>query len=295
MKKYFIKLNRPVVVDDCYHGAPIKQPIYGFLCPYSEYDSAENDYHKEYIDSYVSYLAAMHRWSENGGEEFSVFNKEWVNQEGDAYPYEWIKRICERDREKLGLDYSLYIIDLDDIDESFLKCGADRSLIISPNLMDKLIEQAGGLDAELCDLRNAILFNHPVWLPKRILWEGETGFCHVYGLAIEESVDREQLEGCLHYLGYLSLIEELALNGVTPSGYTSNLDGDGFLWYNHGEEYPVGSYSISMECRLCRKKNNYRICGVVESIPHEDLIDGLKGEFIVSKALYEGLLKIGQS
>ena len=294
MKKYLIRLNRPVVIDDCYHGAPIKQPVFGFLCPYNEYNPTENDFHKECIELYVSYLAAMHRWSENGGEEFSVFNKEWINQEGDAYPYEWRKRICQRDREELGLDYTLYVIDLDEIDDSFLKCGTDRTLIISPNLMDKLIELAGGEDSEQFDLRNVILFNHPVWLPKHILWEGEYGYCHIYGLAIEESLDREQLEGCLKYLGYLALIEELALNGVTPSGYTADIDGDGSIWYNRGEEYPVGSESISKECRLCRKKHSYRICGAVEAVPREDLIDGLRGELIISKAIYEGLLDICQ-
>ena len=291
MKKYLIRLNRPVVIDDCYHGAPIKQPVYGFFCPYGEYDSAENDYHKDCIDYYVAYLAAMHCWSENGGEEFSVINKEWVNQEGDEYPYEWRERICQRDRETLGLDYTLYVVDLDEIDNSFLQCGTDRTLIISPILMDKLIELAGGQEDEPLELRNVILFNHPIWLPKDILW-GEDGFCHIYGLAIEESIDQEQVKGCLQYLGYLALIEELALNGVSPSGYTSDLHGDGYLWYNRGEEFPVGSDSITNECRLCRKKHNYKICGAVENVLLEDLRDGIKGELIISKALYEGLLDI---
>lgn len=294
MKKYLIKLNRPVVIDDCYHGAQIKQAVYGFFCPYSEYDSAENDYHKDCIDYYVSYLAAMHCWIENGGEEFSVINKEWFNQEGDEYPYEWRERICQRDRETLGLDYTLYVVDLDEIENSFLQCGTDRTLIISPILMDKLIELAGGHKDEKLELCNVILFNHPVWLPKHILWDGEDGFCHIYGLTIEDEIDQEQLKECTQYLGYLAMIEEVTLNGVSPSGFTGDIERDGALWHNRGKEYPIGSEEMKEECYVCRRKHNYKLCGVVENVLLKDLLDGLKGEYIVSKALYEGLLDICQ-
>lgn len=292
MYKYLIKLNRPVVIDDCYHGAPIKQPVYGFLCPYSEDDPAENAYHKECIELYVSYLAAMHRWSENGGEEFSVVDKEWTDQAGVEYPYEWRAKICQRDRKVLGLDYTLYLVDLDDIDEPFVNCGTDRNLIISPVLMDYLIEIAELPDGEEFDLRNVVLFNHPVWIPKHILWEGETGFCNVYGLATEEHVGREQLEGFLQYLGYLAVIEEVTLNGVSPSGFTADIERDGSIWYNRGKEYPVGSEEMKEECYVCRRKHNYKLCGVAEAVPREDLEDGLRGEYIVSKAIYERLLEI---
>ena len=290
MKKYLIRLNRPVTVDDSYHGTPIKQTIYGFLGPYDENNSAENAYHKECFGLYVSYLAAMHCWSENGGAEFSVCNKVWIDQEGDAYPYEWRDKICQRDRETLGLDYTLYVVDLDGIDEAYLHCGTDGSIILSSVLLEELVKLAGGEDAEQVDVRNVVLFNHPVWLPKHILWKGETGYCHIYGLALEDGIGQWQLKGINQYLGYLAMIEEVVLNGVTPSGFTTDIEGDDYRWYNRGETYLVNSPSITAECDLCRNKHNYKIRGIIEDVLQEDLIDGVKSELIISKALYEGLL-----
>ena len=262
---------------------------FGFLCPYNEYNPTENDFHKESIEHYVSYLAAMHCWSENGGEEFSIINKEWVNQEGDACPYEWRVKICRRDREKLGLDYTLYVIDLDEIDDSFLKGGTDGSLILSPTLMDRLLTLAEGQEEQI-DTHNIILFNRPIWLPKRILWKESDGFCHIYGLTAEQGICQELLKETLLYLGYLAMIEELILNGVTPSGFTADVEKNGYLWYNQGEEYQVNSAEVEAECRLCRKKHNLKLRGVIEAVPDDDLIDGVKDGFIISKALYEQLL-----
>ena len=290
MKKYLIRLNRPVIVNDSYHGSPIKQTIYGFLGTYDEYDSAEDAYNKEIIESYVSYLAAMHQWSENDGKEFFVCNAEWVDQEGDAYPYEWREMICQRDRKTLGLDYTLSVIDLNDIGDAYLKCGMDGNLVLSPILMDKLLELAGGEDSDRSDKRNVILFNRPIWLPKHILWEGEDGFCHIYGLTTEQRIDSKKREECVLYLGYLAMIEDLTLNGITASGFTADIENDGDLWYDQGEAYSVYSSEVKAESHFCRKKHNLKLKGVIEGVPLNDLIDGVRNDFIISKALYEDLL-----
>lgn len=291
MIKYLIQLNRPVVIDDSYHGAPIKQTIYGFLGPYNEGDSAKNAYHEECFYHYCGYLAALHQWTENGGEEFDVIDKEWYDLDGYPLPYEKRKSICRRDRKRLNLDYSLYIIELDDTTSASLESGMTGNLIISPVLMDSLVDLALQQGDELFKLRNVILFNRPIWLPKHILWDGAKGYCHIYGLTTNHSLDQKHLKESNLYLGYLAMIEELTLNGVTPSGYTADIEKDGYLWYDHGEEYAVDSAIIKAECHLCRRKHNLKLRGTIEAVPWEDLADGVRNGLIVSQKIYEEMLE----
>ena len=51
------------------------------------------------------------------------------------------------------------------------------------------------------------------------------------------------------------MIEEVTLNDVTPSGYTSDVKEDGVLWYDRGKGYPCVSDKIKKECNICRHKN----------------------------------------
>lgn len=141
-KTYLVQFNRPVVIDDSYHEAPIKQAVYGFIGPYNEYDPEENAYHEYLFRSYCGYLAALHQWTANGGEEFTVTDKNWFDLDGNPLSYEQKEYICFRDREKLGLDFELHIIDLDEISGDSLESGMQGSIIISPILMDKLIALA---------------------------------------------------------------------------------------------------------------------------------------------------------
>ena len=147
-KQYLVQLTRPVVIDDCYHEAPIKQAVYGFIGQYNEYDPEENAYHEYLFRDYCGYLAALHQWTANGGEEFTVTDKEWFDLNGNPLSYEQRVYICQRDRETLGLDFVLHVIDLDDISGDYLECGMQGSIIISPILMDKLIELADRQEEE---------------------------------------------------------------------------------------------------------------------------------------------------
>lgn len=287
---YLVQLNRPVVIEDSYHGAAIKQTIYGFLGPYDEQDDTKNTYHEDNFYYYCEYLAAMHQWTENGGKEFHVIDKEWYDLEGNPLTCEERESICRRDKKRLNLDYTLYVIELDDTTCASLESGMQGNLIIGPNLMDRLVDLALQQGDDLFKLRNVILFNRPIWLPKHILWDGTKGYCHIYGLTIDRSLEQKNLDQGTFFLGYLAMIEELTLNGVTPSGYTANIEKDGNIWYDHGEAYPVNSAKIKKECHLCRSKNNLKICDTVEAVPWDDLADGVRSGYIISQELYEDLL-----
>ena len=291
MKKYLIKLNRPVMIDDCYEDTPIKQPVFGFIGPYNETKPEENAYYIESFNSYVSYLAALHLWSERGEEEFSVNDdKEWTDKEGNPLTEDQIGHIYQRDREKLGLDDTLYVLDLDEADGIYQGGGLDGSIIISPFLIDKLVEQAQIEDTTIQDVCKAVLFNHPICLPKRLFLKGEDGDYHIYGLVSEQKGNGKFLNESNFYLGYLAMVQEYLRNGKTPSGFTTDLEDDGRIWFKNGEEYTVKSPEIEAECHLCRRKYMLYLRDTIFFVPQKMLEDGTREGLLLSKALYEDLL-----
>lgn len=223
MKKYLVTFNHPMIIDG---GKPELYTIYGLLVPYEEIT-------KEEIDTYISYLAAMHEWSVKREKSFSVNEKyDWVDHNGVVHPCcdEWALKLQKKCRKRLALDFSLSVIHVDETEDCY-KCGREGSFIICKHLMEKLIKRAKIQDEipeEQCGL---VLFNHPIWLPKSIIWKGETGYCHLYGLTIDcEQYEKELADSNL-YLGYLAMVEEFIQNGKTPSGYTTDNAEDGYLWY----------------------------------------------------------------
>ena len=126
MKKLLVKLNRPVLINESQCEQIKMQPVYGFLAPNDEADEDGDNELEEQITTYIGHLAAIHAWSTFDDVEFSVLNDEiWIDSEGEPHsvPDEWAFDIGEKYREKIGLDYTLYEIDLDEADGVCLYCG----------------------------------------------------------------------------------------------------------------------------------------------------------------------------
>lgn len=292
MKKYLVKLNQPVYINDSDCGEPILCPVYGFLSPYSDVDEELNHYYRVMNYLYVGYLAAMHEWSAGREDSFSVECKEhkhWRDREGNIHTAHdsWVYDICESNRKKLGLDYTLYVIDLYGSQGSCSGCGRDGSLIICETAMDKLVEIAEHPQARPTELRSIILFNRPIWLSAENIWE-RPGYCHIYGIIEDKRLDDTVICNANTYLGYLAMCEEYYLSGITPSGFSTK---DGVIWYKDGREYLATEEAIIEEGRICRDKHNLKLFATELQIPHYEAREGVLDGLIVSQYLYEHLLE----
>ena len=292
MKKLLVALNRPVIIDG---GAPELYTIYGLLAPYAENGEEQNAITADEINVYLDYLSAMHLWSIKEEKSFSVNpDGTWTDRRGNVHLHcdEWALKIQKKCRNRFALDFALSVIDVDDEAGDYCyKCGREDSFIICKPLMEKLIKQAKIQEnrEEQCGL---VLFNHPIWLPKSIIWKGETGYCHLYGLTIDcEKYEKELADSNL-YLGYLAMVEEFIQNGKTPSGYTTDNAEDGYLWYLQDKTFFCTSDEIKAEGLLCRRIHNLELYPVVGSFPKKDLEYGVRDDFIVSQKLYEDMLEL---
>ena len=288
MKRYLIKLSQPVIVDDSTCKEKKLTTIYGFLGPEAEDNKEPADYFVYDINTYVNYLAAMDERNDVGEKDY--------DEKKDNNLIGWSQRISEmgrKRREETGLTFSISVIDLDGIDGDCLECGMYKSFVICDSLMDNLTRLAEQqAEEEKTAQYNVILFNRPIWLPKHILWEEEEGFCHIYGLVIDEELDRRIIQDCNLYLGYLAMIEELTLNDVTPSGYTADVEKDGLYWYDRGEKYTCVSEELKKECQVCRHKHNLLLRGVEVSVQGKELKQGVRDGYILSQGLYEQIRAI---
>ena len=288
MKRYLIKLSQPVIVDDSTEKEKKQATIYGFLGPKMDDDEELADYLVYDINSYVDYLAAMDERNAAGEKDFDI--------DKDKNRIGWSQRICElgrKRREETGLTFTLSTIDLERIDSGCLVCGIDQSVITCESLMDTLTRlaehQAEDGKTAQC---NVIIFNRPIWLPKHILWEGEEGFSHIYGFVVDEELDSKVIQDCTLYLGYLAMVEEVTLIDVTPSGYTADVEKDGFIWYDRGEEYTCVSEKLKKECQICRHKHNLLLRGATVTVSEKEIKQGVRDEYILSQELYEHIRAI---
>ena len=288
MKRYLIKLSQPVIVDDSTEKEKKQTTIYGFLGPKMDDDEELADYLVYDINSYVDYLAAM--------DERNTVDEKDYDEIKDNNLIDWSQRISDmgrKRREETGMTFTLSTIDLDRIDGGCLVCGIDKSVITCESLMDTLTRLAehqaeDGKTAQY----NVILFNRPIWLPKHILWEEEEGFCHIYGLVIDEELDRRIIQDCNLDLGYLAMIEEHTLNDVTPSGYTADVEKDGLYWYDRGKKYTCVSEELKKECQVCRHKHNLLLRGATVSVLGKEIKQGVRDGYILSQGLYEQIRAI---
>ena len=287
MKRYLIKLSQPVIVDNSTEEEKKQATIYGFLGPVTEEDKEPADYIIYDINSYVDYLAAMDDRNTVDEKEFDI--------EKDTDLIGWCQLISDlgrKRREETGLTFTLHAIDLDKIDGGCLVCGIDESVITCESLMDTLTRLAEKQEEEKTAQCNVILFNRPIWLPKHILWEGEEGFSHIYGLVVDEELDSKVIQDSTLYLGYLAMVEEVSLNDVTPSGYTADVANNGLLWYDRGEEYICLSEELKKEGQICRHKHNLLLRGGAVSVSEKEIKQGVRDGLILSLELYEQMRKI---
>lgn len=292
MKTLLVKFNRPVLINQSKCEQFKMQPVYGALFQNDESDEDENDL-LEQIDSYLCYVAAVHEWSTFGDVEFSVLNNDiWLDKEGKPHSVydKWASELGRKYKDKIGLDYTQYEIDLDEVDGVCLDCGRAGFLIICGTLMEILVRIAKEQAVKEEKQYGVILFNRPIWLPKEEFWPDEDGSFHMFGLVVcPDEMDREDLEMYNNYLGYLAMCEEYRLAGVTPSGFSSDKE-DPTIWYKNGIDYIVRDEIVKEEGRICQKKHNLKLHAAVVTVPEKDIMEGVRDEMIVSQELYDSLL-----
>lgn len=287
MKKILVKLNFPVLINT---GEPWEKKyltIYGFLAPCGD---DENEYNEDSYAGYVSYLAAMSEWSRPGFDKFGVDRgKNWIDKEGYVHLYDgWCREIADSCKEDIGLGYTLSVIDRPDVRDDCYTCGVDNGLITCKCCLehfDRIAQMQNKEQGNVC------IFNRPIWLPSNVLFVCEDGYSHIYGFLTDRELTDEHLEDCGTYLGYLALCEEVNLAGISPSGYTADLEKDGQIWYGNGQEYSCRSKEIEEEGHLCQKKHNLKLAGATVNISQADFSDGVKNGFIISEELYGDILR----
>ena len=286
-QKYLVKFSKPLIIEYRRNGNYYNKAVYGYLAGQYIDDEQQKAKEKCNEDEYVSYLCAM----ADGEKTFSLSeSRKWIDENGIEHNWDkWAKSIAEKSRKKLNLEYSTYVIDLDDVNDACLECGEYRGHITCESLMNSLVERAEPLDL-IEKKKNVFLFNRPIWLRKNS-FRGcdDSGHFAIYGVVNERPVNKTLLDQVKFYQGYLSMAEECYLNGATPSGYYTLDDEEETYWYNSGIAYTILNEEIKNECLLCREKNNMEISRVIPNVPRKDLRGGLAGDFIVSQELYEAL------
>ena len=283
MKRYLVKFNRPLLLKIEDDSSVLYKPVYGFFG--RRYKNNEEDYQEQLQNhkSYASYLAAIHEWSNNTSPEFSISEysaANWIDETGQEHiKDDWVLDICSRAMEKLGLDISTYVIDLDEV------IGPWNRLITDEYYMDYLIHKTESQEERLVE-KTVFLFNRPLWFSQHNLGEGEDGYSHIYGFVSDDELDEELKSDARIYLGYLAMCEEYILAGITPSGFSTQ---DAITWYKDGIEYDVKAEEILEECSICRKKHNLRFRAAVLRIPEHELEKGVFSDLITDQELYEDL------
>ena len=291
MKEQLIKLNRPLLINNSKTYTPNYQTIYGFFTPYYDKDEERNELVEDHIREYISYLAAIHEWDNStSGKDFFLVKTSaelrWIDNDGKEHTWDdWTREIGKISRDKLGLGYISYLIDLENATGECLTCGITGGWICCKTLMNTLVTIAENQESEGT---TAIVFNHPIWLSKEVLWPEEKGFCCIYGATISGCQDDSLLDGLDSYLGYLAMCEEYCQNGITPSGFTAGKDEDLSVWRKGNVEYCCYDYNVIQECLLCKEKHNLN---AVATPLKRDISKGVKDSFIVSLDAYESILR----
>lgn len=294
-KKILVQFNRPlsIISRDSTETDLGFQTFYGFL---TDYDEDEEMMEKD-IRSYVGYLSALHEWSNDSPQKFSIYYSrlglpEWMDENGVVHYQsmrnqdEWSYNLGTQASSKLGLKYSQHLIDID-IDE--FPCGIVDKFITCWELMDKLVKIA----QEQEETRITVfLFNRPIWLPKSSIWlDDEKGYVNLYGLVWPDGVDRKLFRDCEDYLGHLALNEYYYLNGETPSGFRL-VDNKTHFWTKDGKKFYCMTDEIIEESQICKEMLNLEIKRAVVRLPKEEIAEGVRQDFIISQELYEYLLDV---
>ena len=291
MKIFLVKLNRPLRINNGTEKKKEYTPLFGFY--FKQQWNREHQISLEVLNSYLGYVAAVHEWSNNSAAKFSVKSADiWISKKDrkkhKAIGDEWSYMLGELCRRKLGVGATIYVLDIEETSEIFLDEGFVEHFIVTETLMNILV---GLAEEQKKRCHTVCLFNRPIWLPKKQLWE-EDGYCHIYGVITDEYDLNENLKSDLnYYLGYLALCEEYSLTGTTPSGYTTE---DGVTWYKNGQPFNPKYKGMVEECQICQKKNNLKICTAIMRIPAYDLAEGVRDDLLIDQKLYEDILAVIQ-
>ena len=145
MKKYLVKLNHPVIILVYEDEKKEYQSIYGFIAPFCDDEEERKTIIEDNLGSYVGYLAAMHEWSTTGTDEFSLGDGyEWIDPDNNVHDTidQWTIEFVNRSRERVGLDYTLYIIEIGENEVFCPGFGMRKSFITCGSLMTRLINLA---------------------------------------------------------------------------------------------------------------------------------------------------------
>lgn len=286
---YLVKLNRPLLINNGTEEEKKYTPLYGFY--FKKKWCEEHRLSIEDMTIYLCYLAAVHEWSNNSPTDFSLENPNtWIdNKSGEIHPVGgdlWSYVLGVQCQKKLDLRGTLYALNIDEESNIFLDEGFDDHFIVTESLMDNLVKLA----REQTERKRVWVFNRPIWLPKKDIWE-EDGFCHIYGLISDDyELDKENATDiycCYYYLGYLALCEEFYLTKTTPNGF-STIDGE--TWYKDGIPYNPRSKEFKEECSICLKKSNLKIRTSVIRMSEYDLAEATRDDLIIDQEFYERLL-----
>jgi len=259
MKLYLVQLNRPLHINNGTEEEKEYTPLYGFY--YKQEWSRKRNPSIDDLTHYLGYLAVVHEWS-NNDVDYSVENCDvWLDKKDGREHFvagdTWSLILGEHYRQKLGLGGTLYVLDIDEQSEILLDEGFDGHFITTESLMDKLLQL---VEIQREKTHRVCLFNRPIWLPKKHIWEDE-GFCHLYGVITDDyDLDDE-----------FSTIDEVT-------------------WYKDGIPYNPRSKEMREECSICLNKNNLNIRTTVMRIPAYDLAEGTRDDLIIDQGFYEMLL-----
>ena len=129
MEAKIVRLSRPLLIrvrkhkDDWYY-----QTIYGFWL------TGKVKQEPVRIKQYVGYLCGLHDWC-SGGNYFTVSWEvrgvpDWVDKKGHTHIKmdDWMAKIGEKCRKKLGLTYDVLTVDVDEQD--FLKYAVNEDNLV---------------------------------------------------------------------------------------------------------------------------------------------------------------------
>ena len=154
MKKQFIKLNRPMLINNSNTLARNYQTVYGFFAPYFDDDEESNELVEDHIRDYISYLATIHEWDNNYcGCGYSLLDKggelRWIDNTGKEHTWDnWTREVGNKCIDKFGQGYISYLIDMDIVTGECLTCGITGGWVCCKTLMDTLITIAGNQKTE---------------------------------------------------------------------------------------------------------------------------------------------------
>lgn len=291
MKKYFVKFSRPLLIN-FEEGKSNYKTIYGFLGNDYSQDPKQIEIEQKFTDDYCSYLCAMHEYS--SGKDLFLLSPfgHWIDKNGFEHTWDgWSKRLGNRCRKELKLDYITYVIDTDNVSAHHLGCGIYDGLIIDEKLLNRLVLSSKHQQTREDETQTLYLFNRPIWLPKNS-FKGYNEKEHflIYGVCSNSASDDYYYDAANAYLDYLAVAQEFYLNGETPSGFVAVDEDDFTYWQCNGACYGQTSNELIQEGRICRKKNSLEIIKVVPDTQRKVQANCITGCFLTSKRAYESLL-----